>query len=83
MEKQSTYERTISSITLNTIGIMFVSLKIFGVEPVVSWNWILVLCPFWIRPAILVTGMFLGKLLIGVGDALTMYQLRNGRKEIN
>lgn len=34
------------------LGIIFVCAKIFGVQPVASWDWVWVLCPFWIGLAI-------------------------------
>ena len=33
---------------LDVVGIVLVTLKIIGVEPVVSWSWWLVLAPLWI-----------------------------------
>ena len=37
---------------LTVIGIVFVLLKILAVEPVASWSWLWVLCPFWAPIAI-------------------------------
>ena len=39
---------------LTVIGIVFVLLKILAVEPVASWSWLWVLCPFWAPIAIVV-----------------------------
>ena len=33
---------------LDVIGIIFITLKIIGVEPVARWSWWLVLAPLWI-----------------------------------
>lgn len=33
---------------LNTVGIVFVVLKLLSVEPVARWSWLWVLSPFWI-----------------------------------
>lgn len=33
---------------LGVVGIVFVVLKLLAVEPVASWSWVWVLCPFWI-----------------------------------
>lgn len=33
---------------LDVIGIIFITLKIIGVEPVVGWPWWIVLSPLWI-----------------------------------
>lgn len=39
---------------LTVIGIVFVVLKFLAVEPVASWSWLWVLCPFWAPIAIAV-----------------------------
>lgn len=33
---------------LGVVGVVFVVLKLLSIEPVVSWSWVWVLCPFWI-----------------------------------
>ena len=33
---------------LNTVGIVFLILKLLSIEPVSKWSWIWVLSPFWI-----------------------------------
>lgn len=33
---------------LDVVGIIFITLKIIGVEPVVGWPWWIVLSPLWI-----------------------------------
>ena len=33
---------------LDVVGIIFITLKIIGVEPVASWSWWIVLSPLWI-----------------------------------
>ena len=38
---------------LDVVGIIFITLKIIGVEPVSSWSWWLVLLPLWIYIGIL------------------------------
>ena len=37
---------------LTVVGIIFVVLKLLAIQPVASWSWIWVLCPFWILIAI-------------------------------
>lgn len=37
---------------LNTVGVVFVVLKLLQVEPVHSWSWFWVLCPFWLTFAL-------------------------------
>jgi len=37
---------------LGVVGIVFVVLKLLAVEPVASWSWVWVLCPFWIGLAL-------------------------------
>lgn len=51
-DKKRTY--SINFGFMNTIGIVFIILKLLGVEPVNSWSWIWVLCPFWLQFAIVV-----------------------------
>jgi len=36
------------------IGIVFLVLKLAGVQPIANWSWVWVLCPFWIPIAIVV-----------------------------
>ena len=38
---------------LDVVGIIFITLKIIGVEPVVGWSWWLVLSPLWIYIGVL------------------------------
>lgn len=38
---------------LDVVGIIFIILKIIGVEPVAGWSWWLVLLPLWIYIGIL------------------------------
>lgn len=33
---------------LTVVGIVFVILKLLGVQPVCEWSWLWVLCPFWL-----------------------------------
>jgi hypothetical protein len=33
---------------LGVVGVVFVVLKLLSIEPVASWSWVWVLCPFWI-----------------------------------
>ena len=48
---------------LTVIGIIFIVLKCLSIEPVASWSWLWVLCPFWI-PIIMVVGFGIGFILI-------------------
>lgn len=46
------------------IGIVFLVLKILGVQPVANWSWIWVLCPFWIPIAIIVVIAIIAAIII-------------------
>jgi small Trp-rich protein len=35
------------------LGVVFVTLKLIGIEPVASWSWLWVTSPFWLGFAIL------------------------------
>lgn len=54
---------------LTVVGIVFVILKLLGVQPVCEWSWLWVLCPFWLPLAIgigfmVCVGLFV--MLIGI-----------------
>jgi len=40
---------------LTIVGIIFLVLKLVGVEPVSNWSWIWVLSPFWIPFALIIS----------------------------
>ena len=50
MSTKSTTSKGLGCLTV--IGIVFVILKLLAVQPVASWPWLWVLCPFWIGIAI-------------------------------
>ena len=50
MEKETTKSRGIGCLTV--IGIVFVVLKLLGIQPVAAWSWVWVLAPFWIPIAV-------------------------------
>jgi hypothetical protein len=39
---------------ISIIGIVLIVLKLLAIEPVASWSWVWVLCPFWAPIAIIV-----------------------------
>jgi len=56
---------TSSGVTLLTVvGVVFVVLKLVGVEPIAHWSWLWVLSPFWFTTA-LVLGLFLLFFVVG------------------
>ena len=44
---------------LTVIGIVFVIFKLLSIQPVASWSWLWVLCPFWIGIAIDIVLLFI------------------------
>ena len=50
MSTKSTTSKGLGYLTV--IGIVFVILKLLSIQPVASWSWLWVLCPFWIGIAI-------------------------------
>lgn len=50
---------------LTCIGIIFLVLKIVGVQPIANWPWIWVLCPFWIPIAIILVIAVIAAILLG------------------
>ena len=50
MENEKTKSRGIGCLTV--VGIVFVVLKLLGIQPVAAWSWVWVLAPFWIPIAI-------------------------------
>lgn len=50
---------------LTCIGIIFLVLKIVGVQPIANWPWIWVLCPFWIPIAIILLIAVIAAILLG------------------
>ena len=57
MSTKSTTSKGLGCLTV--IGIVFVVLKLLAVQPVASWSWLWVLCPFWIGIAIDVVLLFI------------------------
>lgn len=51
---------------LETVGVVFIVLKLLEVEPVARWSWWMVLCPFWI-PVVLVVFLAAVAGLLGAG----------------
>lgn len=45
---------------LEVVGIVLITLKGVGVEPVASWPWLFVLAPFWLFIGMLAVLAFLG-----------------------
>lgn len=46
------------------VGIVFIVLKLLEIQPVASWSWLWVLCPFWIGLALDFVLVILGLILI-------------------
>ena len=48
------------SSTLTVVGVVFIVLKLCGVQPIADWSWWWVTLPFWIQPlfAIIVLVLF-------------------------
>ena len=57
MSTKSTASKGLGCLTV--IGIVFVIFKLLSIQPVASWSWIWVLCPFWIGIAIDVILLFI------------------------
>lgn len=49
---------------LGVVGIVFIVLKLLEIQPVASWSWLWVLCPFWIGLALDLVLVILGLILI-------------------
>ena len=49
---------------LGVVGIVFIVLKLLEIQPVASWSWLWVLCPFWIGFALDLVLVLLGLILI-------------------
>lgn len=45
-DRKTTY--TLNFGLLNTVGVVFLVLKLLSVKPVADWGWMWVLSPFWI-----------------------------------
>lgn len=52
MATSQTTNVTVGGSFLNVLALVFIVLKIVGVEPIASWSWWLVLSPIWIPIAI-------------------------------
>lgn len=50
---------------LGLLGIVFVTLKLVGIEPVASWSWWWVTAPFWGGFALAIL-IFVGVLLVAI-----------------
>ena len=68
MSRKSTTSNGLGCLTV--IGIVFGILMLLAVQPVASWSWLWVLCPFWIGIAIKVV-----LLLIVVPLLLVVYKI--------
>ena len=70
MSAKSTASKGLGCLTV--IGIVFVILKLLAIQPVASWSWLWVLCPFWIGIAIdIVLLLIVVPLLIAVWKILS------------
>ena len=49
---------------LGVVGVVFVVLKVLEIQPVASWSWLWVLCPFWIGLALDIVLVLLAFILI-------------------
>ena len=49
---------------LGVVGVVFVVLKLLDIQPVASWSWLWVLCPFWIGLALDIVLVLLAFILI-------------------
>lgn len=49
---------------LGVVGVVFVVLKLLDIQPVASWSWLWVLCPFWIGLALDIALVLLAFILI-------------------
>ena len=57
MSTKSTASKGLGCLTV--IGIVFVIFKLLSIQPVASWSWLWVLCPFWIGIAIDIVLLFI------------------------
>ena len=57
MSTKSTASKGLGCLTV--IGIVFVIFKLLSIQPVASWSWLWVLCPFWIGIAIDIILLFI------------------------
>ncbi len=48
------------------LGVVFILLKVFGIQPVAAWSWWWVLCPFWIGLAIFLAIAAIGAAIVGI-----------------
>ena len=53
---------------LGVVGVVFVVLKLLDIQPVASWSWLWVLCPFWIGLALDIALVLLAFILIWLGS---------------
>ncbi len=49
---------------LGVVGVVFIVLKLLEIQPIASWSWLWVLCPFWIGLALDLVLVLLGFILI-------------------
>ncbi len=66
--------------TVDVIGIILVTLKVIGVEPVAHWPWILVLAPFWIFIAAVAFVALLGRIVKSENEKLNQKE-KNSEQE--
>lgn len=59
MATSQTTNVTVGGSFLNVLALVFIVLKIVGVEPIASWSWWWVLSPLWIPLAIALLLVFL------------------------
>ena len=49
---------------LGVVGVVFIILKVLEIQPIASWSWLWVLCPFWIGLALKLVLILFGLILI-------------------
>ena len=49
---------------LAVVGVMFIVLKLLEIQPIASWSWLWVLCPFWIGLALDIVLVLLALILV-------------------
>ena len=66
---------------LGLLGIVFVTLKLFGVTEVATWSWWWVTAPFWVGFALLLAIGVIGLLVAGGTLAVTTFMEHKARKQ--
>ena len=49
---------------LAVVGVVFIVLKLLEIQPIASWSWLWVLCPFWIGLALDLVLVLLALILV-------------------